>query len=264
MSVSAEAGGLRRWFDASFRGSDVEGSPWINRLVVAAIFGGSLLAILETEPEIWRSPAAALVFRILDPLLLVVFSLEYLLRLWSAGEDPRYAGFTGRLKWMSRPWQAFDLALIVIFLLPLVGPEVFVLRLLRLGRILAVLRLGRLTLAGQTLAACIAERRYELGISIIMSLLLLVFSAICLYVVEGSGQPEAFGSIPRAMWWSMATLTTVGYGDVYPLTPLGRVLAGLVAFIGIGVIAIPTGILAAAFSTALNRQRPETAEETRP
>lgn len=78
-------------------------------------------------------------------------------------------------------------------------------------------------------------------------------------MIEGEGQPELFGSIPRAMWWSIATLTTVGYGDAYPITALGKLLAGFTALTGIGLIAMPTGILASAFSDALQRQREERA-----
>jgi voltage-gated potassium channel len=84
---------------------------------------------------------------------------------------------------------------------------------------------------------------------------LLLISSTFLYLVEGDAQPEAFGSIPRAMWWSIATLTTVGYGDVIPVTALGRVFSGVTAIIGIGLIAMPTGILAAAFSDGLERRR---------
>ena len=82
-----------------------------------------------------------------------------------------------------------------------------------------------------------------------------MLSSTLLYVVESDGQPDAFGSIPRAMWWSIATLTTVGYGDAVPQTVIGRILAGLTAITGIGLIAMPTGILAAAFSDALQKQR---------
>lgn len=85
----------------------------------------------------------------------------------------------------------------------------------------------------------------------------MIVSATLLYLVEGPGQPEKFGSIPRALWWSIVTLTTIGYGDVYPETALGRVLAGFTALLGIGLIAVPTGILAAAFSDALEQQRRE-------
>jgi voltage-gated potassium channel len=78
--------------------------------------------------------------------------------------------------------------------------------------------------------------------------MVLVFSATLMYMVEGDAQPEAFGSIPRALWWSIATLTTVGYGDVYPVTPLGRICAGITAITAVGLIAVPAGILAGAFA----------------
>ena len=93
--------------------------------------------------------------------------------------------------------------------------------------------------------------------SVMIAGLLMLVSSTLLYMVEGEAQPDDFGSIPRAMWWSIATLTTVGYGDAFPITPLGKVLAGFTALTGIGLIAMPTGILASAFSDALQRQREE-------
>jgi len=91
--------------------------------------------------------------------------------------------------------------------------------------------------------------------SVLLAVGLLIMAAIALYWAERSVQPEAFGSIPRALWWGIATLTTVGYGDVYLVTAVGKVAAGLSAIIGIGVIAIPTGILAASFSDVMKRRR---------
>ena len=93
--------------------------------------------------------------------------------------------------------------------------------------------------------------------SLVIAGILLLVSSTLLYMIEGEGQPDDFGSIPRAMWWSIATLTTVGYGDAVPHTVIGRILAGFTAVTGIGLIAMPTGILAAAFSDALQRQREE-------
>ena len=84
-----------------------------------------------------------------------------------------------------------------------------------------------------------------------MTLFLLFLSDILLYLVEGSVQPEAFGSIPRAMWWAIATLTTVGYGDVYPITVMGKICAGIISLISIGIVALPAGIIAANFSEKL-------------
>jgi voltage-gated potassium channel len=100
----------------------------------------------------------------------------------------------------------------------------------------------------------VAKRRYELGISLIIAAVLMLLSASALYVIEGAGQPEAFGSITRSMWWAVATLTTVGYGDIVPLTALGKAFAAFTALTGIGLIAMPAGILAAAFSEVVQNR----------
>jgi len=99
------------------------------------------------------------------------------------------------------------------------------------------------------------ERRYDLFVTGALAMVLLLGGATALHWAEGSVQPDAFGSIPRSMWWSIITLTTVGYGDVSPITPLGKVLAAMVALGGIGLVAMPTGIIAAAFSDAMQRVR---------
>jgi voltage-gated potassium channel len=130
-----------------------------------------------------------------------------------------------------------------------------VLRLVRLVRIVALAKLGRYSSALNAIGHAIHSRRYELTMSLVIAGMLLLVSSTFLYLVEGEGQPDDFGSIPRAMWWSIATLTTVGYGDAVPQTVIGRILAGFTAITGIGLIAMPTGILAAAFSDALARQR---------
>lgn len=131
----------------------------------------------------------------------------------------------------------------------------FLLRLLRLLRLVRLAKLGRYSLAIGAIGDALRDRRYELGASVAIAIVLLLVTSSLLYVVEGEVQPETFGSIPRAMWWSIATLTTVGYGDVVPITALGRTLAGATALLGIGLVALPTGILAAAFSDALARRR---------
>lgn len=122
------------------------------------------------------------------------------------------------------------------------------LRLVRVLRILAVARLGRFSQAMLNVGAAFAERRFELLVSFSIAGIILLFSSTLMYLVEGTHQPEAFGSIPRALWWSVVTLTTVGYGDVYPVTLLGRICAAITAVTAVGLIAIPAGILAGAFT----------------
>jgi hypothetical protein len=118
---------------------------------------------------------------------------------------------------------------------------------------LSLAKLGRMSTALRNLSLAITSRRYEFFVTMGLALCLLLFGATALYWIEGPLQPDKFGSIPRALWWSVITLTTIGYGDVYPRIPAGKFVAGLFAIAGVGVIALPTGILAAAFSDAVQR-----------
>jgi voltage-gated potassium channel len=129
------------------------------------------------------------------------------------------------------------------------------LRLFRLMRILRLARLGRFSLGMRHLSQAVTDRKEELLLSLMPATFVLVSSAAGVYLIEGENDPQTFGSIPRAMWWSVCTLNTVGYGDIYPHTVLGKILGGVTSIAGIGLIAMPTGILAAAFSAAFQRTR---------
>lgn len=229
---------------------------WANRALIALVAVSVLAAILETEAPIREAHAG--LFDALEIVVVVVFSVEYGLRLWTCTESPRFSHpVLGRLRYALTPSALTDLVAIAPALLTGLGVEMFTVRLVRVLRILRLAKLGRFSRALRILAGAVGERRYELGLSAMAALLVLLTSSTLLYLAEAGIQPEAFGSIPRAMWWSVATLTTVGYGDVYPVTAIGRVFAAITALAGIGVIAIPTGILAAAFSEALQAGRNE-------
>jgi voltage-gated potassium channel len=231
----------------------------LNRFLVLFILVSVLVAILESEPLVYRGHEADF-FRI-EFVFAAVFLIEYLARLWVCVENPRYAnGWRGRLSYALTPAALFDLLAVTPLVFTMVGTEAFVLRLFRMVGILRLSKLGRYSAAMTTIRTAILSRRYELIMSVGIAGIMLLVSSTLLYIVEGAIQPDAFGSIPRAMWWSIAALTTVGYGDVVPVTPLGRVLAGVTAIIGIGLIAMPTGILAAAFSDALAEQRAKALE----
>ncbi len=173
----------------------------------------------------------------------------------TSGERIEHAGLRGRLRYMMTPRAVIDLLAVLPFYLSLGMTESFLLRLFRLLRIISLAKFSRYTAALNSLGQAIADRRYELLVSLGAALLVLLFSATVLYVVEGRAQPEAFGSIPRALWWGVATLTTVGYGDVYPVTVLGQLFAGMTALAAVGMVAMPAGILAAAFSEAFQQRR---------
>jgi voltage-gated potassium channel len=237
-----------------------DGLSPLNRLVSIVILAAVVLVIFETEEPIYLAYRDW--FHNAEIVISVFFTIEYLTRLWVAGEDPRYRGFVGRLRFVTTPTAIIDLLALSPMFLGLLGSEAFLARLFRLVRILRLAKLGRYSRAFSAIMEALNARRYELWMSAAIAVMLMLVSSTLLYLVEGGGQPESFGSIPRAMWWSIATLTTVGYGDVFPVTLAGRVLAGMTALTGIGLIAMPTGILAAAFSDALQKQRAEAAAES--
>lgn len=225
-----------------------------NRLIVAAILLSALLAIVATEPLVQARfgsaiPAAEFGFGAL-------FLTEYLVRLWVAADNARFGpGWRGRVRFAVSPGALIDLIAVVVTLAPFIAGNALALRMFRLLRILSLARLGRMSSAMRHLSEAVASRRYELLLTAVLAVAVMVLSAGALWAVEGDVQPDKFGSVPRALWWAVATLTTIGYGDVYPVTPLGKLFAGIVAIAGIGLISLPTGILAAAFSDAVQRDR---------
>ncbi|ATG74083.1 potassium channel protein [Zobellella denitrificans] len=224
-----------------------------NKLVCLLILLAAFTAVIETEAGI--RDAAPFVFDTLEAGFAILFTVEYLARIYAAGEDPRYGGIAGRLRYMLSWWALVDLLAILPFFLGFIAiNNAFLLRLLRIVRLLRLSRLGRFSQAWSALAEAVKARMHELLLSLGLAGLLLLFSSACLYVVEAAHQPEAFGSVPRALWWSIATLTTVGYGDVTPITAWGKLFAGVTAIAGIGLIAMPTGILAAACSNAFQKK----------
>jgi voltage-gated potassium channel len=226
----------------------------LNKFIIAAIVFSVAAAILGTEPALTQDYETY--WTVLDGILLVLFIVEYLARIWVCVENPRWgSGLKGRLRYASS-WPALiDLAVLLPMLLFAVGSEAYLLRLARLMRILQLARLGRLSNSLAIIGTALKQRGMELLLSLGVAVLVVIFSSTCLYMLEADLQPEAFGSIPRAMWWSVITLTTVGYGDIYPHTPLGKAFAAMTAVSGVALVAMPAGILAAAFSDVLAEQR---------
>ena len=193
-------------------------------------------------------------FRVFGIVSVAIFTLEYILRIWTADllyPDSRHP----RLRYFFSFMALIDLMAILPFFIPRVSIDLRFLRmtrLLKLMRLLRVFKLGRYLDAVDTLVKVLKESRQQLVISVGLCLFVMLFSAIIMYTVENSVQPEKFPNVIASLWWAMCTLTTVGYGDVYPVTAVGRFLASVISLVGIGVIAIPTGIIAAGFTAAIN------------
>lgn len=189
--------------------------------------------------------------------VLLIFAVEYLLRLWAAGEDPAYRGFLGRLRYACTPYALADLAAFLPELALMAAPnagEGGAVAALKALRLLRLFKLARFIPAFDVLGAALRRAGSQLLVALALAIALVYLSAIALYFVEGSVQ-EGFASIPRSLWWAVATLTTVGYGDIYPITVAGRIVAGVIALVGIGVVALPAGIFATAFSEELKERR---------
>lgn len=235
---------------------DRPGLSRANTAIVALVLVSFLLFALETEPSI-QGPAR-LGLSLLNLAVLGAFAAEYLLRIWIAGENPAHKGLLGRVRYMLSPYALADLAAFLPELLWLLLPhsgDDSMLMFLRVLRLVRLLKIARFVPAFEILGAALQRAGSQLLTALAMALALVFVAAVLLYFIEGVGEGrEQFASIPRAIWWSVATLTTVGYGDIYPETVGGKIAASIIAFAGIGVVALPTGIFASAFSDELRER----------
>ncbi|MDN3515973.1 MAG: ion transporter [Candidatus Brocadia sp.] len=222
--------------------------------IITLIFLNAFAVILETVESL--SSRYAILFKAFDTFSVFVFTVEYLLRLWTCTTDKRFRGtIKGRLRFAVNPFALVDLMAILPFYVPMFLPlDLRFIRALRLFRLLRILKMGRYSDSLRTLGNVLNEKKEELLIALFAVLILLVVASSFIYFVENAAQPEAFSSIPEAMWWGVATLTTVGYGDIYPITSLGRFLGAIVAILGVGTIAIPAGILTSGFAREIQRK----------
>jgi voltage-gated potassium channel len=156
---------------------------------------------------------------------------------------------------MATPIAIIDVLAIVPALFAFGEASSLVLRFFRVFRMIRLAKLGRTSRAWRAIREAIFERRHEFALVLGLVAVTMLISSSLLYWAEADAQPEKFGSIPRALWWSIVTLTTVGYGDTFPVTAMGRIFAGVIAMTGVMLIAIPTGIFAASFSDGLRRYR---------
>ncbi len=210
--------------------------------------------ILETVPEI-GTPYAA-VFRYFELFSVAVFSLEYIVRLSLCTLNPRYAHpVRGRIRYALTPLLLIDLLAVLPFYLPFfIVLDLRMLRILRMLRFIRVLKFGRYSKSLQLVARVLNARRIDLMVAFSVVVLLITLSSSVMYVFEHEAQPESFTSIPKAMWWSVETLTTVGYGDVYPVTMVGKMFAAIIALLGVGIFALPAGILASGFADEMSKR----------
>ena len=196
-------------------------------------------------------------FQAFEIITVIVFTIEYILRIWTA--DLLYPEAKHpRLKYCFSFMAIIDLLAILPFYVPFISADLRFLRMMRLFRLfrlLRVLKLGRYFDALQVIVKVIRTSGPQLVMSVVICFFVMLFSAIIMYEVENPVQPEQFPNVLSSLWWAICTLTTVGYGDVYPITAVGRFFASIISLVGIGIIAIPTGIIAAGFNQVINKEQ---------
>jgi len=230
---------------------DLQGKPTpLNKGIGLLISISIVLAVLATEPGIISRHLS--LFRILDIFIAVLFAIEYLVRLGIAPLKPGNSrGVSGVIKYALSPMAMMDLIAIVPMFISIITSELYgasVFRIMRLIHIGRLARSNRFKRSIKLFHNSIMSKKNELTISAVYTSAVIFMSSILMYLAEGDVQKDQFGSISRCLWWSFITVTTIGYGDVYPLTPTGKLVASITALLGIAVIGVPIGIISSAFS----------------
>lgn len=226
----------------------------INGSIAVLIVLNVLALMIGTVDSVHRESPG--LFRWIEWVSLTIFSFEYIARVWSCVESSRYRHwFWGRLRFAVSPYALIDLLAILPGLIPFIQADLRALRLARILRILRLAKLGRYSKSIHIFGVVFNKTKQDLAVVIVSLILLLCVASSLMYFAEHEAQPDQFASIPATLWWAVATLTTVGYGDIYPVTILGKLLSGILAILGIGFVALPTGILSAAYLDELRAQR---------
>ncbi|WP_165744513.1 ion transporter [Pseudoalteromonas sp. Z9A6] len=225
-------------------------------MLISLIMANVIAIVIESIPSVALKYYDE--FLVLEIVSVAIFAVEYLARLWACIDKTQYVAMEGsnskrRLKYFLSPLALIDLIAILPSLMMFLFP--LDLRFLRVLRLLRVFKLTRYSRAMQLLLQAFMDEGSSLLAAFFIMAVVLILASCGIYLIEHDIQPDKFGSIPAAMWWAMATLTTVGYGDVVPITPLGKFFGGVITLLSMGMVAIPTGLLASSFSEQIRKRR---------
>ena len=227
----------------------------INIFIIVLIILNVTAVMLETVPSIDK-PLKKF-FNDFDLFSVIIFTIEYILRVWSSNHDPKYKhSIHGRLRYMLSPAALIDLLAILPFYIHVfVGLDLRVLRILRLMRFFRLFRLTAYTKATKLVTNVFKSRFSELMLAFILTSFLIVIASCLVYFVEHNAQPDKFTSIPDTIYWAVVTLTTVGYGDMYPITVMGKTFTVIILLAGIALLALPAGIITSGFLEEMRKGR---------
>ena len=241
-----------------------DGTSRLSRLfdcVITALILSSVVMVFAATFDL--SPRVIKTVSVLEGVASAVFTIEYALRIATADLlYPQYGKIVSRIKYIFSPMAIIDLVAIMPFWLPMLLPGTMLgIRALRLVRLMRIFKLNRYSDAMKSLAEVIALKRRELLCSMFFVGLLMLASSLLMYSAEHEAQPAVFRNAFSGLWWAVATLTTVGYGDIYPVTTLGRIVGAFIAFSGLAAVAIPTGIISSGLTERISKcETPKSSE----
>lgn len=235
---------------------DTKLDKFINAFIILLIATNVIAVIIETVPRIHQEHENF--FHYFDLISVIIFTIEYVLRVWSVNHEPKYKhSIYGRLKYMMSGPALIDLLAIFPFYVHFfVGFDD--LRILRIFRLMRFFRLFRLTAymrAAKLVKNVFKSTFNELILSLLLAVFLIIISSSLVYFAEHTAQPDKFKSIPSTIWWSVVTLTTVGYGDLVPITVAGKVFTCLILLAGVAIFALPAGIITTGFIEEIRRRK---------
>lgn len=235
-------------------------------IIIVLIVVNIASVIIETVPSISTDMAFMQTLGVIEIVSVVIFSVEYVLRLWSVTSDPKFSHpVFGRIKFFFSFQAMVDLIAILPFYISMslpIGFDLRFVRILRLFRFLRLFKLARYSEALKNMIGVLQSKKADIMITLVIVVLLTLFASSLLYFVEHDAQPVKFSSIPESMWWAICTLTTVGYGDIYPITWLGKVITAFITLLSVGLIALPAGIIVSGYQEiTAKKQKCESNEE---
>lgn len=227
----------------------------INGFIIILIVLNVTAVMLETVPSI-HDPHEEF-FRVFDLVSVIIFTVEYVLRVWSSNYDPRYKhSIHGRLRFIFSLDGLIDLlAILPFYLHAFIGFDLRILRILRLLRFLRLFRLTHYMRSAQMVRNVFISRANELKLALVLVLFFIIIASCLIYFAEHLAQPDEFSSIPATMWYAVVTATSIGYGDMVPITPLGKTLSSIISLAGLPLFALPAGIITAGFLEEIRKTK---------
>ncbi len=263
MEQQPQASAIRRKIFALFSEETRDkGFPkYFNYFIMTLILVNVVTMILETVKVIYEPYHTY--FHAFELFVIAVFTCEYIMRILTADlAFPCGNRLKSILKYMFSFYGLIDLLAILPFYMPFTKLDLRIVRTLRLLRFLRLFKITRYNNSMELIKSVMSEKRSELGVTCFVIIIVMIIASFLMFYAENAAQPDHFPNVLACIWWSIVTLTTVGYGDVFPVTGIGRFIGGVIAFLGIGLVALPTGIISAGFLEKLNEKNKEEKKES--